>query len=219
MDNMICGQDFTTSSYYASGIASGKLVIVFKNGVISSIRNNSMLKTKISSSNDKYVQVNKNLTLGACQLDNGTMTRFWNGTIKECKVWFEALTLNQINEILGMSTVTPINGNYLANATWENGSILPDSTSLNINGSETDKYTTVMIPQGKYKISSIDAAWKKCKVLDYDSNIIYKYGGSDDTNDLSFDTGNTYTSYILQVSYYKPNDKIIAPSLTKIEFL
>jgi|GEM_PF-2233418 len=216
MDNMICGQDSTNSSQYASDIASGKLVIVFKNGVISSIRNNSMLRTNISSSNDKYVQVNKNMILGACQLDNGTMTKFWNGTINECKVWFEALTLNQINEILGMSVVTPVNGNYLADVTWKNGSIISDSTNININYSETDKYTTAMIPQGHYKISSINATWKKCKILDYNSNIIYNYSGSDDTNDISFDTGNTYTSYILQVSYYKPNDKIITPSLTKI---
>ena len=43
-----------------------------------------------------FQTVSQTLLLGCYQTTDGTKGRFWNGTIKQCKIWNKALTDNEI---------------------------------------------------------------------------------------------------------------------------
>lgn len=47
-----------------------------------------------------YHAITQNIILGAYQDVNGNKGRYWNGTINQCKIWFGALTNDDINTLL-----------------------------------------------------------------------------------------------------------------------
>ncbi len=101
--------------------------------------------------------------------------------------------------------------NYLVNASWQAGTL----NNTGMTESSDDKYTSVQIPTGRYVLASTNATWKKYRLSDNEGNALSYYGGANDTNDIIIDTS-IYddTIFTLEVSYYKPNDTIEAPSLT-----
>ena len=105
-----------------------------------------------------------------------------------------------------------VNTNYLANASWQDGTINKDTPGMST--STDDRYTSIQIPAGKYALTSTNATWKKIRLNDSEGNVVYYNNGDGSTNDLIIDTSiSDNTIFTLEVSYYKPNDTIEVPSL------
>lgn len=79
--------------------ASNKLILQFKGGVITSIKDSEGNEYR-TSSNMTYQKIDETVILGAYQRTDGTKGRFWKGTINQFKVWFRTLTDNEINALL-----------------------------------------------------------------------------------------------------------------------
>ena len=168
--------------------------------------------------------------------NNGTIeTEFCGvGKIYSCKIYYEDTLVANMKPILTNSgtyglldtvnntfygsevgSFTGGNTNYLADASWQNGTININATGM--TGSTDDKYTSVQIPAGRYTLTSTNATLKKYRLSDSEGNVISHNDGSNDTNDIIIDT-TIYdgTIFTLEVSYYKPDDTIEVPSLTAI---
>lgn len=214
----IGGQAGGQNSYITDMPSSGKYLISFVNGVINNIvtvdnSDNLVYSATDIASDNPYVQISENLLIGCYQDTSGTKGRYWTGTINKFGVWYKQLTDAEINEVFGISGGDT---NYLANASWQDGTININATGM--TESTDDKYTSVQIPEGRYTLTSTNATWKKYRLSDSEGNVIsHNNGGSNDTNDIIIDTS-VYddTIFTLEVSYYKPNDTIEVPSLMLI---
>ena len=110
------------------------------------------------------------------------------------------------------------NANYLANASWQAGTLdignNPTVSGSVDTGSTEDRYTSVQIPAGKYKLKSSNATWKKIRLSDSKGAVLYYYAGENTSYDVFIDTTiSDDTIFTLEVSYYRPNDTIEVPSL------
>ena len=157
--------------------------------------------------NNPYVQISENLLIGCYQNTSGTKGRYWSGTINKFGVWYKQLTEAEINQVFGTNGE---NTNYLANASWQAGTL----NNTGMTSSTDDKYTSVQIPTGRYILTSTNATWKKYRLSNSEGTVVAYNNGYNDTNDIIIDTS-IYddTIFTLEVSYYKPNDTIEAPSL------
>ena len=157
-----------------------------------------------------YTQVNENLLIGAFQQTNGDKGRYFLGTIRDFKIYNKAFTSEEKDAYLDINGE---NTNYLANASWQAGTL--DINNTGMTSSTDDKYTSVQIPSGRYVLTSTNATWKKYRLSNSEGNVVSYNNGSNGINDIIIDTS-IYddTIFTLEVSYYKPNDTIEAPSLT-----
>ena len=89
-----------------------------------------------------------------------------------------------------------------------------DSNQTGMSSSTDDRYTSVQIPAGRYKLSSSNATWKKYRLNDSKGNVVYYHRGAADTTNLIIDTAmSDDTNFTLDISYYKPDDTIEIPTL------
>ena len=209
------GQVSGQNSYADAVPATGKYLISFVDGVINkivTINNSGDLVHSATDigANNPYVQISENLLLGCYQNTSGTKGRYWSGTINKFGVWFKQLTEAEINQVFRKNGE---NVNYLANAQWQDGTMNANNTGM--TSSTDDKYTSIQIPTGRYILTSPNATWKKYRLSNSEGNVVTYNSGHNDTNDIIIDTS-IYddTIFTLEVSYYKPNDTIEAPSLT-----
>lgn len=155
---------------------------------------------------------------GVVSVNNGVVTPIANGgcTITAtCGTQTAtcAVTVSGMSESGGD---TDVNTNYLANASWQVGTINVNNTGMTV--SSDDRYTSVQIPAGKYALRSSNATWKKFRLSDSNGNVLYYYGGENTSYDIFIDTTiSDDTIFTLEVSYYKPNDTIEVPSLITTE--
>ena len=213
----IGGQAGGQNSYATDIPATGKYLISFVDGVINKIVTVDSSGVLVHSAtdigaNNPYVQISENLLLGCYQSTSGAKDRYWSGTINKFAVWYKQLTENEINKVFGKNGgESGENTNYLANASWQTGTL----NNTGMTESSDDKYTSVQIPTGRYVLASTNATWKKYRLSNSEGNVVAYNGGHNDTNDIIIDTS-IYddTIFTLEVSYYKPNDTIEAPSLT-----
>ena len=151
---------------------------------------------------------------GVVTVDNGLVTAVANGeatVTATCGTQTAtcSVTVSGMSESGGGSDV---NTNYLANASWQDGTINKDTPGMST--STDDRYTSIQIPAGKYALTSTNATWKKIRLNDSEGNVVYYNNGDGSTNDLIIDTSiSDNTIFTLEVSYYKPNDTIEVPSL------
>ena len=142
---------------------------------------------------------------GIVTVDNGVVTAVTNGqatVTATCGTQSATCTV----------TVSGIESNYLANASWQVGTIDVDTPGMST--STADMYTTVQIPAGKYALTSSNATWKKCRLNDSKGKTVYSFKGANSTEDCIIDTSlSDDTTFTLEVCYYKPNDTIETPSL------
>ena len=209
----IGGQAGGQNSYATDMPATGKYLISFVDGVINKIvtadnSGNLVHSATDIGANNPYVQISENLLIGCYQNTSGTKGRYWSGTINKFGVWYKQLTEAEINQVFGTNGE---NTNYLANASWQAGTL----NNTGMTSSTDDKYTSVQIPTGRYILTSTNATWKKYRLSNSEGTVVAYNNGYNDTNDIIIDTS-IYddTIFTLEVSYYKPNDTIEAPSLT-----
>ena len=221
----IGGQAGNQASYNTNMPATGKYLISFVDGVINEIVtvNNSgdlVYSATDIGANNPYVQISENLLIGCYQDASGTKGRYWSGTINKFGVWYKQLTEDEINQVFGKNGGdSGGNANYLANASWQAGMLdignNPTVSGSVDTGSTEDRYTSVQIPAGKYKLKSSNATWKKFRLSDSKGAVLYYYAGENTSYDVFIDTTiSDDTIFTLEVSYYKPNDTIEVPSLT-----
>lgn len=142
---------------------------------------------------------------GIVTVDNGLVTAVTSG---EATVTATCGTQSATCTV----TVSGTQSNYLANASWQLGVL--DMNKTGMTTSNTDMYTSVQIPAGKYALTSINATWKKLRLSDSKGNVVYYNTGDITTNNMIMDTSiSDDTIFTLEVSYYKTNDTTEAPSL------
>ena len=220
----IGGQSLGQNTYASNMPGNGKYLISFVNGVINNVvtvddSGNLVYSATDMASNNPYAQISANLLIGCYQTTSGTKGRYWPGTINKFGVWYKQLTSDEINKLFGKnSTDSDVDSNYLANASWQAGTLdITNNATVSgsiDNGSTDDRYTSVQIPAGKYALRSSNATWKKFRLSDSNGNVLYYYGGENTSYDTFIDTTiSDDTIFTLEVSYYRQNDTIEAPSL------
>ena len=224
-DSYFIGGQVNTQPNYTSNIPSnGKYLISFVDGVINEIVTVVNSDDLVHSATDRgtenpYVQISANLLLGCYQDTSGTKGRYWSGTINKFGVWYKQLTSDEINKLFEKNGGdSGGNANYLANASWQAGTLdignNPTVSGSVDTGSTEDRYTSVQIPAGKYKLKSSNATWKKFRLSDSKGTVLYYYAGENTFYDVFIDTTiSDDTIFTLEVSYYRPNDTIEVPSL------
>ena len=149
---------------------------------------------------------------GIVTVVNGVVTPVANGdcTITAtCGSYSDtcSVTVSGIEEVI----IPPVE-DYLENALWQDGTV--DKSTPGVSASNTDKYTSVQLPAGKYALTSLNATNKKYRLNDSQGNVVYYYMGENNVNNCLIDTSlSDDTNFTLEVSYYRKNDTIIAPSL------